>query len=91
MDLVGIRALQQNASAVVAKVAGGSSVTITVRGRPVARLVPVEINPIDSLIQSGRARPALRNLSELPKPLPSPAPGRSLSDELEQMRNAERY
>lgn len=39
---VGIRALKQNASAVVARVAAGETLTITDRGRPVARIVPLE-------------------------------------------------
>ncbi len=91
MDEVGIRALQQNASAVVTKVAGGSSVTITVRGHPVARMVPPATNRVGSLIQGSRARPAIRKLSELPEPLPPPLPGRTLSEELERMRTTERY
>ena len=91
MEEIGIGALQQNASAVVARVARGSSVTITVRGRPVARLVPVTTSHVDYLIQSGRARPPLRKLSELPEPLSSPVQGRSLSEELEKMRNVEEY
>ena len=37
MSEVGIRALKQNASAVVAEAASGETVTITDRGRPVAR------------------------------------------------------
>ncbi|MFN2486319.1 MAG: type II toxin-antitoxin system Phd/YefM family antitoxin [Acidimicrobiia bacterium] len=37
MSVVGIRALKQNASAVVAEAASGELVTITDRGRPVAR------------------------------------------------------
>ena len=39
---IGIRALKQNASAVVARVAAGETLTITDRGRPVARIVPLE-------------------------------------------------
>ena len=39
-ESVGIRALQQHASAVVARVARGETVEVTDRGRPVARLVP---------------------------------------------------
>ena len=38
---VGIRALKQNASAVVAEAAAGATVTITDRGRPVAQLTPL--------------------------------------------------
>ena len=91
MAEIGIRALQQNASAVVNGVADGSSVTVTVRGHPVARLVPATPNRVESLVQAGRIRPPLRKLSQLPEPPPPSAPGQSLSDELENMRNADRY
>jgi len=87
MPEVGIRALKQNASAVVAKAAAGETVTITDRGRPVAQLTAIPSSRLGGLIASGRARPAGRRLSELPAPTGSP----TLSDELAAMRAAERY
>ena len=39
---VGIRELKQNASAVVARAARGEALLVTDRGRPVARLLPLE-------------------------------------------------
>ena len=39
---VGIRELKQNASAVVARAAAGETLVVTDRGRPVARLLPLE-------------------------------------------------
>ena len=65
MKTAGIRELKQNASAVVAEVAGGETVTITDRGRPVARLVPIGAGSLSDLIEAGRARPARRKLSDL--------------------------
>ncbi|MFT5202590.1 MAG: prevent-host-death family protein [Candidatus Aldehydirespiratoraceae bacterium] len=41
MSEVGIRALKQNASAVVADAAAGETVTIADRGRPVARMTAI--------------------------------------------------
>lgn len=41
MSEVGIRALKQNASAVVAEAAAGETVTITDRGRPVAQTTAI--------------------------------------------------
>ena len=41
MSEVGIRALKQNASAVVAEAAAGETVTITDRGRPVAQMAAI--------------------------------------------------
>lgn len=86
---VGIRALQQNASAVVARVAAGEIVEITDRGRPVARMVPLGDGLLSSLVAAG-ARPARRRVRDLPPPLPA-APGQpSLGDLLSEARAAER-
>lgn len=87
MTEVGIRALKQNASAVVAEAAAGQSVTITDHGRPVARLTPIPSSPIDELIATGAMRPARRDLSELAEPLPGP----NLSSALSEMRESERF
>jgi prevent-host-death family protein len=40
MDVVGLRELRQNASDLVRRVEEGEEITITVAGRPAARLVP---------------------------------------------------
>lgn len=87
MTEVGIRALKQNASAVVAEAADGATVTITDRGRPVAQLTPIPQSPLQRMLNSGRARSPHHDLSALPRPLSGP----SLSKELEAMREAERY
>jgi prevent-host-death family protein len=87
MATVGIRALQQNASAVVAAAAAGETVTITDRGRPVAQMTPMPSTVLQAAVELGRARPATRQISELP----APELGPSLSAALEQMRSDERY
>lgn len=87
MDSVGIRALKQNASEVVSAVAQGASVTITDRGRPVAKMTPISKSPLHDVIDSGGARAASRDIRTLPDPLPGPA----LSAALEEMRDNERY
>jgi prevent-host-death family protein len=91
MRTVGVRALKQNASAVVAEAAAGEPITITDRGRPVAMLVPIPVDPLDALRSAGRARPARRRLSEI-----GPAPAQiaeagPLSRALDEMRRDERY
>jgi prevent-host-death family protein len=86
MTEVGIRALKQNASAVVSDAAAGETVTITDRGRPVARLTPIPASPLRRLLDAGHARAALRDIRDLPEP----APGPNLSAELAAMRDAER-
>lgn len=87
MSEVGIRALKQNASAVVAEAASGETVTITDRGRPVAQLTAIPKSRLRGLIDEGRARPARHRVDDLPVP----APGPELSEVLSEMREAERY
>jgi prevent-host-death family protein len=83
MSEVGIRALKQNASAVVARAVAGETVIITDRGRPVAELIPIAQSRWDALVAAGRVRPARRPLADLP----SPEPGPSLSAVLAEMRH----
>ena len=86
MAEVGIRSLKQNASAVVARAAAGESLTITDRGRPVARMTALFTSHLAELLESGAARPAKRSLADLP----APDTGPSVSSELAAMRGAER-
>ena len=79
MSEVGIRALKQNASAVVSEAAAGTTVTITDRGQPVAQLTPLPVSRLDGLLESGRARPARTR----PQDLPMPSSGPALTDELD--------
>lgn len=84
---VGIRALKQNASAVVVAAAAGETVTITDRGRPVARMTSIPTSPLQRLLDSGRARAPGRDIRELPAPQRGP----NLSGQLLAMRDAERH
>ncbi|MCQ3813585.1 MAG: type II toxin-antitoxin system prevent-host-death family antitoxin [Acidimicrobiia bacterium] len=82
MSEVGIRALKQNASAVVAEAASGETVTITDRGHPVARMTTIPKSRLRALIDAGRGPPA---------PLPVPEKGPALSQVLLEMRHDERH
>lgn len=84
---VGIRALKQNASAVVGRAAAGEQITITDRGRPVAMVTPLPSTTLQGLVDAGLARAPRRPIEDLP----APDPGPSLSEELAAMRDAERY
>jgi len=42
MDTVGVRELRQNPAPVLRAVQDGAEVTVSVNGRPVARIVPIE-------------------------------------------------
>jgi len=91
MKTAGIRELKQNASAVVADVVAGETVTITDRGRPVARLVPIGSGSVSDLIETGRARPARRKLSELGLPPRRAAGAPELSRLVGELRSDERW
>jgi prevent-host-death family protein len=86
MITVGIRALKQNASGVVAEAVAGETITITDRGRPVAQLSPLPDSPLSSLLLSGHGRPPRRLITDLG----APDAGPSLSEELTAMRDAEK-
>ncbi len=85
MSTVGIRALKQNASAVVAEAVSGIVVVITDRGRPVAQLTTIPRSRLKSLIEAGRARPARQRLADLAPPPTGPP----LSPVLAELRDGE--
>jgi prevent-host-death family protein len=60
MDSIPVRELNQHTSAVLARVANGESLEITVSGRPAARLVPIDDNTSirADLVRRGRLIPA---------------------------------
>lgn len=91
MTEVGIRALKQNSSAVVAAAAAGDEITITDHGRPVAQIIPLPSTRLASLIASGRARPAKRSIAKLPPPKPPRAGQHPLSATLAADRDDQRY
>lgn len=84
---VGIRALKQNASAVVAAAAAGETMTVTDRGRAVAQIGPLPESPLAGMLARGQARPPRRPMRELPEPVADLA----LSTALAAMRDDERF
>ncbi len=66
---VGIRELKDSASAIIDRVEDGEAITVTKRGRPVARIVAAATPPhLAALVTEGAVRP-----SEGPRYLPKPA------------------
>jgi len=91
MSQVGIRALKQNASKVVARAAAGDVITVTDHGRPVARLVPIRASRLEEMIHAGIVDPVEKSLADLPAPR-APLPGEQLPSQiLQEMRDTERY
>lgn len=91
MKTVGVRALKQNASAVVADAAAGEIVTITDRGRAVAQLIPLPEGHVEALVAARRARGPKRSLADLGSPPRRTRGQRALSDVLADMRGEERF
>lgn len=87
MSEVGIRALKQNASAVVAEAAAGETIIVTDRGRPVARMTAIPSSRVDALVDSGLARRARARITDVPLPTTGP----DLSAVLAATRDDERY
>lgn len=86
MGEVGIRALKQNASEVVARAVGGEVLTVTDRGRPVAVLSGLHGSGIDRLVARGARMPR----ADI-KDFVSPHLSGGLSQVVDEMREEERY
>lgn len=92
MERIGVRELNQNTSQVLARVQRGETVEVTDRGRPVARLVPVDggLSLLDRFVAEGRAvAPAISGPVPLPPPLGDAAV--NVADELAAAREDERW
>lgn len=57
MDKVGVRELRQNASRILDRVKAGETVTVTDRGRSVARISPAPESEWEAMIESGAITP----------------------------------
>lgn len=75
MDTIGVRELQQHASAALRRVALGETLGITDRGRLVAVLsAPSTASGAAAMVASGRVQLARRRASELPDPASASGP-----------------
>lgn len=85
-----VRELNQNTAGVLARVKAGESIEITERGVVIARLIPIQEQPLAEWIGSGQLRPAT-----LSGPAPRPS-GEIRTDHeagrlLRQLRDDERW
>lgn len=69
---VGVRELRQNASAVLRDVKAGETVTVTEHGRPVARIVPYKMSPLEQAIANGEVRLPTKPTHSFKVPSPKP-------------------
>lgn len=87
METIGVRELQQHASAALRRVARGETIGVTERGRLVA-ILSAPSNAIGSaaLVASGRVQLARGQSSELPEPVPSDKTTAEILDEIRSER-----
>ncbi len=84
METIGVRELQQRASAALRRVERGETLGVTDRGRLVAVLAPPSsATGAGALVASGRVQPARRMPDELPAPV---AAARHSADVLAELR-----
>jgi prevent-host-death family protein len=77
---VGIRELKDSASAIIGRVEDGEAITVTKRGRPVARIVAAATPPhLAALVAEGTVRPS-EGPRYLPKPTKLRGAGKSAAD-----------
>jgi antitoxin (DNA-binding transcriptional repressor) of toxin-antitoxin stability system len=82
METIGVRELQQRASAVLRRIERGEVLGVTERGRLVAVLGPPSLaTGAGALVTAGRVRPA-RPLAPLPEPVAATQPIGEVLDEL---------
>jgi len=85
METIGVRELQQRASAALRRVERGESLGVTDRGRLVAILVPPSAaTGSAALVAAGRVQSARRPLTALPPPV---AADRLTADVLDELRD----
>jgi prevent-host-death family protein len=91
MRSVGVRELRQRASELLRLVAGGETIEVTDRGRPVAVLAPVPGgSPLERLRASGEVTVGEGSLDDLPEPLELSVGDESPSAVLARLRRDER-
>ncbi|MBL7493467.1 type II toxin-antitoxin system prevent-host-death family antitoxin [Frankia sp. AgB1.9] len=94
MERVGVRELNQHTSQVIDRVRRGETIEVTDRGRPVARLVPVDgaVGALDLLVAEGRAvAPTAAAGSVIPSPPMIGDPSVDAAAELAASREDERW
>ena len=88
-----MRELRQHASRYLRRVAAGESITVTDRGRPVAILIPPPrgVSTYEELVARGELIPPRRPTGALLDPPLPPIEGFSASEELQRLRDEERW
>jgi prevent-host-death family protein len=88
MERIPVRELNQHTSAVIARVEHGETLEVTVSGRPVARLIPIQggHSLLDRLVAEGKAVPPTAT-GPVPMPPRLGDPAINVAEELAVSRN----
>ena len=87
VETIGVRELQQHASAALRRVERGETIGVTDRGRLVAILAPPSsATGAGALMASGRVQPATRSADALPEPVAAARTSAEVLDELRDER-----
>lgn len=79
MATIGVRELRQYASRYLDRVQAGETISVSVRGTVVARLVPASGDPWEELVAAGHVRPASGVPLAAVAPVAAPALGDALA------------
>ncbi|MDX3236496.1 type II toxin-antitoxin system prevent-host-death family antitoxin [Streptomyces sp. ME03-5709C] len=92
MERIAVRELNQNTSAVLARVQHGETPEVTVSATPVARLVPISRGQsvLDRMVAEGRATPPVAS-GPVPVPPVLDDPGIDTAAALVALRDEERW
>lgn len=88
MEQVTVRALRAHTAEVIARVERGEVVEVTNRGRPVARLVPIPVDPAD-LVSDAAIPPTATG--PIPVPQAAAEPGPEAGALISALRDEERW
>jgi prevent-host-death family protein len=79
-ETVGIRELKNGTSKIIERVEAGEPITITRRGKPVARIVSTETPPhLAAMIARGEVRPG-NGARHIPKPVKASGEGKTAAE-----------
>ncbi|MEX0973274.1 MAG: type II toxin-antitoxin system prevent-host-death family antitoxin [Solirubrobacterales bacterium] len=79
-ETVGIRELKNGTSQIIDRVEAGEPITVTRRGKPVARIVSTETPPhLAAMIARGEVRPG-NGVRHIPKPVKASGEGKTAAE-----------
>jgi prevent-host-death family protein len=90
MEQIPIRVLNQDTAGVLARVERGDIVEITSRGRTIARIVPVTVDPMADLVAAGTVLPPTIG-GPIPMPTVPAEPGLDTGELISTFRDEEHW